>query len=216
MCDFSRHRLNGKRTFHSPQPDSTAVSKSSEGRFGAGEVTIESNRGGAGYRLTLTVTGAATFKSFKRSVPTVSLARAVPRQPEARSRYTSSYAMLASLRRCGLLSRKCVLPLSNSPSSTCCLSRFSNSLRAQLSRQLSRFIVGRLPAGHPERPPTDFLPKPETDESIVISLAIRRSGRPPLADVPPLCGSLPLSGERRPSVYPVRLFERRFCFPDRV
>ena len=37
--DFSRHRLNGKWTFHAPQPDRTAVSKSSEGRFGAGEVS---------------------------------------------------------------------------------------------------------------------------------------------------------------------------------
>jgi hypothetical protein len=54
--DFSRHHFNGKRTFHAPQPDRPAVSKSSEGRFGAGEVTIESNRGGAGHRLTLTVT----------------------------------------------------------------------------------------------------------------------------------------------------------------
>ena len=86
----------------------------------------------------------------------------------------------------------------------------------ELCTQLFRFIVGRLPAGHPERPPTDFLPKPETDESIVISLAIRRSGRPPLADVPPFDRFQPRDGERRLSVYPGRLFPRKFCINDRV
>jgi hypothetical protein len=87
---------------------------------------------------------------------------------------------------------------------------------SELFRQLFRFIVGRLSAGHSERPPKDIPPKSETDEPIVITVAIRRFGGPSLADVPPFGKFLPRDGERRLSVYPGRLFPRKFCINDRV
>ena len=202
MPDFSRHRLNGKRTFHAPQPDRTALSKSADGRFGVGEVSRERNRAGAGQRHTPMVTRAATFNSFKRSVPRVSLASSVPSQPQPRSRSSSSYAKLASLRRCGLLSSKCVLPLSASRSSTCGLRTVSILPQAQENSSYS--FLGSLSAARSQDTPSvrqrPSHQKPETDESIVLTVAIRRSGGPLLADVPPFDESLPRGGERRPSV----------------
>ena len=87
---------------------------------------------------------------------------------------------------------------------------------SELFRQLFRFIVGRLSAGHSERPPKDIPPKSETDEPIVITVAIRQIGGPSLADVPPFDRFLPRDGERRLSVYPGRLFPRKFCINERV